>query len=496
MHHECSGLTQIPFHPLALPLLFADNRFVGRAHVKDSHHPLGGIGGIVPSPRATPGPAGIIADANIDPLIFLKRLLDQYGDVVRYQSRFGPCFVFVNPVHVQAILHDENYRRASLVKMMLGEGLLAVDGPFWRSQRRLMQRDFLPARIEPMVANMVRRTSMLAEKWNAAAQARQPINAMADMTRLTLQIVVEALFSSDLPDSKMTDLCAAVTQTIEDLGQISWTIFGTPMHFAPGASAKFAAGRKAIDQTCYEMISARRAMPQDRRPCDLLTLLIESGDGGMSDRQLRDEIVTMLVGGHETTALALSWAWKLLAENTQVEAQLHGELDQNLQDHAPPMNAIAKLPFSRAVFQESMRLYPPVWYMARVANEEAVIDGHPIPRGACIMVSAWFTHRHIDYWPDPERFNPHRFIDPDPLRHRYAYFPFGGGRHQCLGMHFANIEGAIILATLARQFRVVPLAGQEVRPMPGITLRQSPPMRAMVELRNSRPAISNPRSRP
>lgn len=455
------------------------------------------MGAVTSAPRTTPGPAGIIADANIDPLIFLKRLLDQYGDVVRYQSRFGPCFVFVNPVHVQAILHDENYRRASLVKMMLGEGLLAVDGPFWRSQRRVMQRDFLPARIEPMVANMVRRTSMLAEKWSAAARAHQPINVMSDMTRLTLQIVVEALFSNDLPDSKMTDLCAAVTQTIEDLGQISWTIFGTPMHFAPGASEKFAAGRQVIDQTCYDMISARRAMPQDRRPRDLLTLLIESdsGDGVMSDRQLRDEIVTMLVGGHETTALALSWAWKLLAEHTQVEAQLHDELDQTLQNGPASMENLARLPLSRAVFQESMRLYPPVWYMARVANEEAVIDGHPIPRGACIMVTAWFTHRHRNFWADPERFNPQRFLDPNALKHRYAYFPFGGGRHQCLGMHFANIEGAIILATLARQFRVIPLAGQDVRPMPGITLRQSPPLRARVELRNISPAISIPRSR-
>ncbi len=467
---------------------------MGQSHVKDSLHPLGGIGAVTSAPRTTPGPAGIIADANIDPLIFLKRLLDEYGDVVRYQSRFGPCFVFVNPIHVQAILHDENYRRASLVKMMLGEGLLAVDGPFWRSQRRLMQREFLPARIEPMVANMVRRTSMLAEKWSAAAKSHQPISVMSDMTRLTLQIVVEALFSNDLPDGKMTDLCAAVTQTIEDLGQISWTIFGTPMHFAPGASEKFAAGRQVIDQTCYEMISARRAMPQDQRPRDLLTLLIESGDGSMSDRQLRDEIVTMLVGGHETTALALSWAWKLLAENPQVEAQLHGELDRTLQNGPPAMENLATLPLSRAVFQESMRLYPPVWYMARVANEESVIDGHPIPRGACIMITAWFTHRHSDYWTEPERFNPQRFLDPNVLRHRYACFPFGGGRHQCLGMHFANIEGAIILATLARQFRVVPLAGQDVRPMPGITLRQSPPLQAMVELRNSSTTISISRS--
>ena len=491
-------MLQITLNPLVLSHFFADSRLVGQLHVKDSHRSLGGIGAVTSAPRTTPGPPGIIADANIDPLIFLKRLLDQYGDVVRYQSRFGPCFVFVNPVHVQAILHDENYRRASLVKMMLGEGLLAVDGPFWRSQRRLMQRDFLPARIEPMVANMVRRTSMLADQWRSAAESQQPINVMSDMTRLTLQIVVEALFSNDLPDSKMTDLCAAVTQTIEDLGEISWTIFGTPMHFAPGASEKFAAGRKIIDQTCYEMISARRALPQDRRPRDLLTLLVESdsGDGGMSDRQLRDEIVTMLVGGHETTALALSWAWKLLAENPRVEAQLHGELDQMLQNGPPSMQNLARLPLSRAVFQESMRLYPPVWYMARVANEESVIDGHPIPRGACIMVTAWFTHRHREYWPDSERFNPQRFLDPNVLQHRYAYFPFGGGRHQCLGMHFANIEGAIILAILAKQFRLVPLAGQEVRPMPGITLRQSPPMRAMVELRNSSPAISLPRSRP
>jgi cytochrome P450 len=445
--------------------------------------------------RVAPGPQELVAfDAHVDALEFLGGLVLRYGDVVRYRTRFGPCFLFVHPGHVQTILHRENYRRASLVKLMLGDGLLASDGPRWRSQRRLMQRDFQPKSIEPFAGAMTRETARTAAAWRAAAAAGAAVDVTEGMTLLTLRIVVDALFGHDLPDARAAELCGAITQTINDLGQISWTVFGVPVRLTPQRNASFAGGKGVIDAFCYELIARRRATPAADRPRDLLTLLVEAdGEGGpMDDRQLRDELVTMLVGGHETTALALAWAWKLLAEHPDVEARLHAELDDALRGRAEPTTAdVPRLAWTRAVFQEAMRLYPPVWYMARVANEDDVIDGYAVPRGACVLVSAWLTHRHAGSWREPGRFDPSRFLDGGDAgaaapAHRYAYFPFGGGRHQCLGMHFALLEGTLILAQLAWQFRLRPVAGQDVRPDPGITLRQSPGMLATVERRAAR----------
>ena len=438
----------------------------------------------------TPGPIDMISSsAGIDPLAFLGGLVDQYGDVTRYQTKFGPCFLFIHPEHVQTILHRENYRRASLVKMMLGDGLLASDGPRWRAQRRLTQKDFLPGSVAPFVETMVRQTRRTVDEWRTAARTQGVVDVTAAMTRLTLRIVVLTLFSEILDESTLTALCDAVTQTITDLGKISWTIFGVPVQFTPTSSAAFSAGKNVIDTTCYNLIHRRRNQKPSQRPRDLLTLLIEAGaeTGPMTDLQIRDELVTMLVGGHETTALALAWSWKLLANHPNVAAEMRKEIDVVLAGRDPTAADLQNLPYVQAVFQETMRLYPPVWYMARVANEEDLLHGHFIPGGACVLVSAWFTHRHKQFWTNPEKFDPTRFTNPIATSQpRYAYFPFGGGRHQCLGMHFSMLEGVQILAQLAQYFEVNPLAGENVRPDPGITLRQKPLMRATIA---ARPAV-------
>jgi cytochrome P450 len=439
--------------------------------------------------RLTPGPHGIVSfDQYVDPLIFLGGLRRDYGDVVRYTTAFGPCFFFVHPEHVQAIFHSENFPRSGLIKMMLGDGLLASDGPRWRSQRRLMQKDFLPAPVAAFAPTICPETERTCGEWLEAFKLCMEANVTNSMTRLTLRIIVKALFSEELSDAQATQLCDAVTRTINNLGKISWAIFGVPALMTPDTNATFAADRKVVDDTCYDMITRRRAQQPSDRPSDLLTLLLDaqSNAGTMTDLQIRDEMVTMLVGGHETTALALSWAWKAIAENPQIEQHLHDELRDVLSGRTPGLADVPKLAWTRSIFQEAMRLYPPVWYMARIATEPDVIGGHAIPHGACVLISAWFTHRHEAFWTSPETFEPSRFLDPAASpSHRYAYFPFGGGRHQCLGMHLALIEGTLILARLAQQFRVHPVAGQKIIPVPGITLRQSPLMRAFIEHRSS-----------
>ncbi len=239
---------------------------------------------------------------------------------------------------------------------------------------------------------------------------------------------------------------------------------------------------------CYDLIARRRTLHASQRPRDLLTLLIEAETetGPMTDLQLRDELVTLLVGGHETTALALAWAWKLLAEHPTVANEMHREIDAVLAGRAPCLADLPKLAYVQAVFQEAMRLYPPVWYMARVANEKDVLHGHQIPPGACVLISPYFTHRHRAFWKSPNQFDPTRFINRDvSSQPRYTYFPFGGGRHQCLGMHFSMLEGVQILAQLAHRFEVRPIKGQDVQPDPGITLRQKPLMHALISLRQT-----------
>jgi cytochrome P450 len=438
------------------------------------------------SPRQTPGPAGLIEyREGLEPMQFLNALREEYGDVVRYQSRFGPCFLFAHPEHVQAIFLSQNYRRASLVKMILGEGLLASDGPLWRSQRQLMQRDFQPRCVAPFVSVMLRETERTASEWRRAAVSGADVDVAGSMTRLTLQIIVAALFSSDLSDEESADLCAAVTRVVNALGRISWTIFGAPMNFTPAGTAEFAAAKTLIDRVCADMIARRRRLAVEQRPRDLLTLLIEAvaDTGTLDERQLRDEMVTMLIGGHETTALALAWTWKLLAEHPQVDTKLRQEVDAVVTGDAAATISFAGLAWTRAVLKETMRLYPPVWHVARVAMDEGVIGGYAIPRGACVLISAWITHRHDSFWDDPERFNPERFANANQPHHPDAYLPFGGGRHTCLGMHFALLEGTLILGLLSRRFRLHPINAGEIRANPGVTLRQSPGLRARVELR-------------
>ncbi len=337
---------------------------VGDAHGSRTDSPAA----VVP-PRPTPGPVGLVAfDSHVDPLAFLGSLIEQYGDVVRYQTRFGPCILFVHPQHVHTILHRENYRRASLVKMMLGEGLLASDGNLWRSQRRLMQPDFLPARVAPLMAVVTNETTRTAATWRDAAREGQPVDLTAAMTRLTLRIVVRALFSDDLSEEKATALCEAITQTLKDLGNISWTIFGVPARFTPNSNATFTACKQVIDGACYDMIARRRAMPAADRPADLLTLLIDadSENSQPNDRQLRDEIVTMLVGGHETTAIALAWAWQALGDNPDIEERLLRELTEVLAGRAPNRRRLSKPPLDPRDFSRGDSPLPPsVVYGAR-----------------------------------------------------------------------------------------------------------------------------------
>jgi cytochrome P450 len=453
-----------------------------------------------PSKVVTPGPSSVISfDGYVDPLKFLGQLWQQYGDVVRYQTRFGPCFLFVYPRDVQTILRNETFRRGSLIKMMFGDGLLVSEGPRWKSQRRVMQGDFLPRSVAPLVPVMVREAARTADAWRQAAVAGHTVDVSIDMARLTMRIIVKAMFSDDLSESEVAELCAAVALAVSEQGKLSWLVFGIPAHFTPESAANITSSKAVLDAAAYEMIRRRRLVASCDRPQDILTLLIEADtdSGPMSDPQIRDEIVTLLIAGHETTALSLTWAWKAIAEHPDIEMTMHRELDQVLGGKCAELEDAARLTWTRAIFQETMRVYPPVWYMARVASEDTLVHGHVVPRGANVLISPWFTHRHKEFWPDPERFDPTRFVSsPAQATHRDAYLPFAGGRHICLGMHFALLEGTLVLAQIAQEFRVRPVNAQEIRPNGGVTLRLSPGLSATIELRDAPRHGGTPVARP
>ncbi|SBW28882.1 monooxygenase [Candidatus Protofrankia californiensis] len=233
--------------------------------------------------------------------------------------------------------------------------------------------------------------------------------------------------------------------------------------------------RQALDRVVYNLIERRRR--DGAEGGDLLSLLLSARDAdtgdGMDDTQVRDEVLTIMLAGHETTANALTWTFHLLGRHPEVAAALHAELDTVLAGRCPTVADLPHLPFTDAVFKESMRLYPPVWAMSRYLVEDRIVGGYPLPAGSTLLLSQWVVHRDGKWWPEPERFDPSRWIGDrvDPHRPRYAYFPFGGGPHQCIGNSFAQTEGVLALATISRRWMFEPVAGLQITPEPLVTLR-------------------------
>jgi len=244
---------------------------------------------------------------------------------------------------------------------------------------------------------------------------------------------------------------------------------------------------RRLDRIIYRIIEERRASGRDAG--DLLSMLLNAQDedgSRMTDRQLRDEAITLFLAGHETTAITLSWTWWLLALHPQVEAKLHAELEAQLAGRAPAMEDLPQLPYLDRVLTESMRLYPPAWGMARMAVEDAEIGGYRIPKGAGISLAQWVVHRDPRWFENPEEFRPERWENDFAKKiPRFAYFPFGGGPRQCIGNSFAQMEAALILATIAQRFRLRLVPGHPVVPMPTITLRPKHGIRVTLESRNA-----------
>ena len=438
-----------------------------------------------PAPSAGGVPVlGFIPQFARDPLNALLNAAVQHGPVVRLDLASRSAYLVSHPEGIKYVLQDNNrnydkgYQQA---KPLMGNGLVTSEGEFWRSQRRLIQPTFSRQQIAHYTLTMTQATEEFIQRWDRLAAEGRVINIAEEMMRLTQTIIVRTMFSSDIGD--MADaLGKAFDQTLEHLNQELFSPHPLLQKIPTPANLRHKRALRFLDDFVFDLIEKRRASGEDKG--DLLSRLLmaqhpETGER-MPDVQIRDELMTIFLAGHETTANALAWTWYLLGQNPHVEERLLAEITALLGDRAPGYEDIPGLTYSAMVFSESLRLYPPAWMFARRAVNDDSILGFHIPAGAMLFLSPYVTHRHPHYWDAPERFDPERFTtERESERPRFAYFPFGGGPRQCIGNHFAQVEALLIMTRMLQRYRILldttlpvkPTAIATLQPRPGVFVR-------------------------
>ncbi|HET7151692.1 MAG TPA: cytochrome P450 [Candidatus Acidoferrum sp.] len=442
-----------------------------------------------------PGPyAGLsgwsLRALNQSPLEMFTELA-RYGDVVGIRV-VNFKNVFINhPDLIEEVLvtHPRRYIKGRVLRAnrhVFGEGLLTSEGDFWLRQRRLAQPAFHRAQIASYAAIMVEYTQRMLESWRDGEER----NAHKEMMRLTLQIVAKTLFDADVAGDAQ-DVGKSLELLLELGANFRRTLF-VPHWVPTPTNLRIKREIAYIESILYRIIAERRA--SGRNTGDLLSMLLHAQDedgSHMTDKQLRDETITLFLAGHETTASTLSWTWWLLAQNPAAEAKLHGELDSVLGGRAPSLDDLSKLPYTANVITESLRLYPTAWGLARIAVEDHELGGYTVRKGMGVAMAQWVVHRDKRWFDAPEEFRPERW-EGDLLKKlpRFAYFPFGGGPRQCIGNSFAVMEASLLLATIAQKFRLRLVPNHPVVPLASITLRPRHGVRVVLESRHARPAES------
>lgn len=398
-------------------------------------------------------------------------------DIIAGRLLWRRRFIINEPAAIRHVLLDNaaNYRKSELTRRLLepglGRGLLTSEGETWRRHRRIMAPAFDRRSIEGYAPIITAVTSELLKRWDGLLNSSE-VDVGAAMMHTTLHIISRTMFSAnsdeivDVVERGVEGYQRAVRPSLLDLiGLPAW--FTNLLSHRPGTTAVFNEFDKAVDQ----LISNRAHEPDDK-PKDLLGRLIAARDietgGGMTAKEVRDEVVTIFMAGHETTAQALTWTWYLLSLHPSVEAKLHEELTTVLNGRTPHYEDIANLRYTRMVIEESMRLYPPAHTMAREPIAPDYVLGHRIPAGVLILIVPWLLHRKASLWDEPHRFNPDRFKTDPP---RFSYIPFGAGQRICIGAAFAMTEAILILATIAQRYRLRLKAGHSIEPQGLITLR-------------------------
>lgn len=441
--------------------------------------------------RLPAGPKGTWLGGNLPDfrkarLDFLARCAREHGDMVKLRFAHRPIYLASHPDAIEEVLvtqskHFIKHFALRLNPTVLGKGLLTTSGDFWLRQRRLIQPIFVPSRVASYAPAMVAATQKGIADWRP--EDRRDLHA--EMMRITLDIAARTLFGAEVGGD-----AHAVAEAMEVMQGNFLNRFNSlvplPLWIPTPANLRMRRAVRRLDDILFRIISERRKNPTDRG--DLLSLLLHARDeddgAGMSDQQLRDEAMTLFLAGHETTALALSWSWYLLAQHPEVEAKLHAEIASVLGDRPPTADDWPRLKYTEMIALEAMRLYPPAYVIGREAVVDCAIAGYHVPRGTTILMAEWTVHRDPRFWDEPERFHPDRWGEARVrTMPKFAYFPFGGGPRVCIGQQFAMMELVLILATIAQRFRCRLQEGVTVTPLASFTLRPVPGVPSVIEAR-------------
>jgi cytochrome P450 len=443
----------------------------------------------VPTPTI-PGPKGhfllgSLPEIQRDRVQFLVNLQRDYGDVVRISLGPYEGVVIFHPEAIQRVMQDnhKNYsketRTFTKMRYLVGNGLISSNGDLWLRQRRLMQPAFHRNTINALGEMIVQQTLQTLDHLEASSASGQSVSITYEIMNLTLGVATRALFGSPVQD-----VDGKLGETIGVLMKDTAFRFEHPFYpqpwFPTSYNRQFNTALQHLDQVIYGIIAERRKGGGEQN--NLLDLMMQAqleadqdnddGSQSMTDRQLRDEVVTLFLAGHETTANSLCWSLYLLSQHPEVEARLRGELDQVLAGRAPTLEDLPRLEYTRRVRDESMRLYPPAWVTERKALGEDVLCGYRIPAGVTVGISQYATHRNPEFWENPQAFDPDRFSpERSASRHSYAYFPFGGGPRQCIGKNLALLETHLALAMLLQRFRFELEPDRPIKTDPQVTLR-------------------------
>jgi len=425
-----------------------------------------------------PGPSKGI-DLNMTEASFhqIDQLISEYGDICRLPplSRRDDGYLINHPDYIKHVLlkNHENYIKGvgfERVKMLLGNGIIVSDGPFWRRQRRMMQPAF-NRKVVAKLSGQIKRCNLdLLKKWQRLAESNSAIDISEVSSELALEIVLRSLFSDDLDTM------------IEEYGSNPFSILTKD----PARDIQLVLKFRELSKILLELIIRRRAEQPER--VDFLAMFMNSTDKAtgeaMTDKELLDELMTMIIAGHETSAITLNWVWYFLSKYPEVEKKVHAEVDNASYTDIPEFDDLEQLPYVKQVVEEALRYYPPVWLFTRKAIEDDKLDEYDIPAGSNIFISPYYLHRHPDFWEDPESFKPERFEEKTiKQQHKQAYIPFSAGPRRCVGDFFATVEMQMHIGLMARYFRLKNVDNGKVELAPEINMRNKTPLKMELQKR-------------
>lgn len=452
------------------------------------------------STRTAPGPKGHFIVGTLPELrkdnaqMFLDGFR-QYGDVVRYPGAFD-IYCIAHPDHVRYILQENhrNYKHPPFLNKKLreivGDGLVTTEGDYWRQQRRLAQPAFHRQRIAGYATMMTETTQTMLDTWDRFAQSGKPVDMRSEMMHISLSILAKAIFGADW-SKEIAVMEPAVTIANEHADSRLLAFIDLPLSVPLPRFRRFKKTMATFDDIVYRLITERRRTNEDTG--DLTSMLIQARDEetgeGMTDRQIRDELMTFLMAGHETVSAGLAWVWYLLSTHPNIARKVRAEVDTVLGDRVPTVEDIPNLKWVSMVIDETMRLYPPLFVIPRTPIVDDEIGGYRIPSGSTfIALCPYVTHRHPDFWENPEGFDPERFTpERSAGRHRFAYFPFAAGPRKCIGDYFGLMEMQVIVAMVMQRYRVDLVQGFPVSPQPALSLRPRHGLQMHVATRTDRP---------